>query len=731
LSEGGYDSPFDSFVKILKDRKVLLILDTFEQVLEAAPMLSELLQACPKLKLLVTARAPLHLHGEQRFLLHPLELPDLECTTDPEQVLNSPATRLFVERVQSLLPEFSLTSKNSEAIAAICTRLDGLPLAIELAAASIRLMSPQRLLERLMGATSLVPSGRGTVLQILKEQTRDGNAHHQTLRQAFEWSYDLLDTSAKMLFARLGVFANSWTMEAADAVCNIGDIQPDSTDGMAALLDNCLLQQEDCGDGEYRFGMLVTLREFALDRLAESGEWDLLRQRHADYFLTFAKLAVSPLTGPDQVIWLERVEKEMNNLRIALDWTLKASPHQALQLATALFPFWHTRSYLYEGRSYLERGLSQNPGSTPLRAQGLAFAGLMAQRQGDLGVAEKLITESIQLCRKLENKNGLTYALNNLAIVCMAQGENARGLALASESLGLCQALDFPLGIARAEMSLGQIALNEDRLSDAWQFLQTSLLFWRRSGDLKNAILCLINLGRVRMVLGVYSEAIALFEESLQLSRRIKDQHWEMAGLWNLAEIHLRQGEHEIGGTLLASCLDHARKLGDRYFEAITLNRLGLVALRQREYGEGKRLLDMSLNLGRQMGSKWVVADAVAQQGYAALLQGEAQSAGPILKESLRLFHEQGERGELVLTLERLARVNLCQGNFEGAARLLRAARDWRLSNQEPLPPVDRSDQERAILELQSRFNPSEWERLWLAGEGLTLEEAVADGLQG
>lgn len=729
LSEGGYGSPFDSFVKILTDKKVLLILDTFEQVLEAAPTLSELLQACPGLKLLVTARAPLHLHGEQRFLLHPLALPDPACAGDAEQVLRSPAVRLFVERVQALLPEFCLTPKNAAALAAICTRLDGLPLALELAAASIRLMSPQRLLERLLSANGPLSSGRGTVLQILKEPARDGDAHHQTLRQAFEWSYALLDAGAQTLFARLGVFANHWTMEAADAVCNIGDIRPGSVDGMAALLDNCLLQQAEGRDGEYRFSMLVTLREFALDRLVENGEWDLLRQRHADYFLTFAKLAAAPLTGPDQALWLERVEQELDNLRAALDWTLSASPHQALQLATALLPFWHTRSYLYEGRSYLEQALAKNPAPTSLRAQGLAFAGLLAQRQGDLERAESLITESMQLCRALQDRPGLAYALNNLAIVRIAQGENAPALALADESLALCRVLAFPLGIARAEMCLGQIALNEDRLADAWQFLQTSLSFWRQHGDLKNAILCQINLGRVRMVAGAYLEARSFFEESLQLSRKIKDRHWEMVALWNLAEIHLRQGELEVGNPLLIRCLEQARKLGDRYFEAITLNRLGLVAIRRREYPEGERLLNASLNLGRQMGSKWVIADAIAQQGYAALLQGEFQAAGSVLREALRLFYEQGERSELVLTLERLALLHLRQGDVERAARLLRATRDWRLSNQEPLPVVDRPDQERAILEIQSGLSPAEWGMVWLEGEGLRLEEAVRDGL--
>ena len=332
--------------------------------------------------------------------------------------------------------------------------------------------------------------------------------------------------------------------------------------------------------------MLSTLREFALAHLLAGEEWDALRQRHADYFLSFARLAEPQLTGRQQLAWLERLEKELPNLRQALDWTLQASIDQSLHLAVALFPFWHARSYLNEGRYYLERALAACTAPTPLRARALAVAGLLAQRQGDFQRATQLITQGVALNRQLEEPIGLAYALNNLAIVLMSEGDNEAALQSANESQAICVQQAYPLGLARAEMILGQVALNEDRLAEARQALETSLAFWRTHGDLKNEILCLINLGRAGIMQGRYAEALSLFEECLALSRQLKDLQWELVALWNSAEIPLRRGSPQQAAPLLQSCLDHSRRLGDRYFEALSLGRLGVVALERRAQAE-------------------------------------------------------------------------------------------------------------------------------------------------
>lgn len=724
LQDGSRLAMFDQLVNVLNAPGCLLILDTFEQVQAAVSQLARLLQACPFLKVLVTARAPLHLRGEQRFLLNPLSLPNPRCMSDLAQAAANPCIQLFVERVQASLPEFILTANNAQEVAEICARLDGLPLAIELAASSIRLMPPQQLLERLNQPA-------GAALPHLKATVQDGDPHHHTLWQAFQWSYVLLNPVAQRMFARLGVFAGGWTLEAADAVCNVGDIQPGSMDEMTELLDNCLIRQEEVGRGYYRFTILNTLREFALDRLRESGEWNILQQRHADYFLTFAKLAEPELTGRGQIAALERVELERDNLRKALDWTMTASPDQALQLASALFPFWHIRSHHQEGRHYLEQALAHNLTPSGARARALAVTGLLAQRQGDYGRAETLIVESVQLYRQMDEPAGLAYALNNLAIVLESIGDNARAQTLADESLLISEKQADSLGIARAEMISGQIALNEDRLPVARQLLGASLTYWQKTGDQKNAILCQVNLGRVEMTLGNDVGAFTLFEDSLKLSRAIKDGQWEMIALWNLAEIHLWQGQPEIAAPLLAASLEQSRALGDRFFEAVTLNRLGLIAIAQVQFIEANRLLNESRSLGEAIGSKWVVADAMASLGYAALRSGAYEQAEKELSRSLVLFNAQGERSNLALTLERLAQVAIQRGNYAVAAGVLAGTQTWRTASREPLAPCFSSEQDRAIIDGRQVLGEALWQAAWSTGQSLTLEELVKSVLSG
>jgi len=595
-----------------------------------------------------------------------------------------------------------LTGSNADAVAAICAYLDGLPLAIELAAVSIRLLSPQQLLDQLTGSA-------GSAFKLLKGQVRDAAIQHQTLRQAFQWSYDLLDAGARLLFGRLSVFINSWTLEAADAVCDIGDLLSGSTDPLASLLDNCLIQKEPSSNGErseYRFTMLTTLREFALDRLSANGEGSLLRQRHADYFLTFAKLAEPEITGRNQISWLERVEENLGNFRTALDWTIDSSPDQALQLAVALFPFWHARSLLSEGRHYFDQVLAKTQARTPLRGRALAAAGLLAQRQGDLAEAEELINASVRLCFDLGDQSGLAYALNNLAIVVMSKGENSLALQDANDSLAICQDPDYPLGMARAQMIIGQIALNGDRLETSRQALEASLFFWRQKGDLKNEILCQINLGRLFLLLGDFNKATIFLEESLDLSRKIKDQHWELLAAWNLAEIQLRKSAPDEAGIIFEDCLEKSRRLGDRYFEAMTLNRLGQVAAMQGNPQMGMPLFRASLEIGRQTGSKWVAADGLLQLGRAALQLEDQAAAQASFMESLRLFYEQGEQSDIVLNLELLALMYQQRSQPDFTLRLLGAASAWRSAAGIPQPGQYQTEQDQVLKQLQSQLSP-------------------------
>ncbi|MBK8988902.1 MAG: tetratricopeptide repeat protein [Chloroflexi bacterium] len=724
-------SPLLQLTRELQNKRALLVLDNFEQLLASAAAVLDLLHACPQLKILVTSRAPLNLRGEQRYLLP--TLPD------------DPAIRLFVARTQAIVPDFRLTPENETAVAAICRQVDGLPLAIELAAARVRLLPPQRLLQQLSSAS-------GKALSLLKGGGRSSTDHHQTLHQAIEWSYDLLDEAQRRLFARLGVFASGFTLEAAEAVCQIGPGAPDLAESIENLLDNSLLRRSETAVHGYRFLMLQTIRHYALERLADNGEAPLMASRHADYFLGLAKIAAAELAGHNQAIWLERLEGEQNNCRAALEWSIEHSPEQGLELAAALFPFWHTRSYLREGRLWLDRALAQDGPETAMRARALAAAGLLAQRMGDYAQAESQTRTAVALSQQLGDSVTTAYALNNLGIVLMSQGNNSAALQLAEESRAFCQAAGDEMGVSRALMIIGQVALHEDRLATAEEALAASLAFWRRQGDRKNAILCLLNLGRVHMMRGAYAAAAQVIREGVALSRAVGDRHFEMVGLWTVGEIALLLGDTPAAVAQYEVCLAQAREIGDQYFEALTLSKLGLLQLEvgrsflagrgseadaeatlPPDWAAAERSLQVSLELARQIGARWGVADALGNLGLAALRQQNPDQAGELLRQSLQLFYEQGDRANTVLVLERLAAVAAAQTRPEPAAQLLGAANAWRIALENPLPPNEKADYQQLMTAIRRQLGERPFALAFATGQAMSLEQALstAAGLPG
>ncbi len=717
-------APLTRLARELQHKHALLILDNFEQVREAATAVLNLLQACPQLKILVTSRVPLRLRGEQHYTLSPLSLPPMTSLPDLENLTQNSAVALFVARAQAVLPAFTLTPENAATVAAICARLDGLPLAIELAAARVRLLPPALLLQRLQDAA-------GGTLRLLQDNARGGVQSQQTLREAIEWSYDLLPETCKLLFMRLAVFANGFTWEAAEAVCQTGHVPLNIAEGIETLLDHSLLQQMEDLEGAYRFSMLQTIREFALEQLAERGESNLLHERHADYFVTFARTTAETWLErwPDR--WLNRIEQEMDNLRSALAWTIAHSPEQALALALTLFPFWHNRAYLQEGRLWLERALAVYTAASTSRARALAAVSLLAQRLGDYEPAAAWANASLALSRQLGNQPTLAYSLNNLSIVLLSQGNNVAAQQLAEESLALCRALGDQPGIHRALMVIGQVALHEDRLDVALEALQTSLAFWRQHHERKNAVLCLINLARLQMLRAEYAVVDSLIAEAISLSQQLRDRHWELVASWTLGELALRQGAYYRAETLWQVLLLQARELGDRYFTAITLSKLALLALYRQELAAADALLQEGLALARAIGAQWCVADCLANLGFAAFLRQDFAQAESLLGQSLRLFVEQGERGDLVAVLERLAQVWAATGKGEQAARLLGAVAAWRLATGEPLPANRTEEQAQLLQALTQQVPQATFARAWAAGEAATISQVVAELLAG
>ncbi|MDQ5818999.1 MAG: helix-turn-helix domain-containing protein, partial [Actinomycetota bacterium] len=454
LQDTGSMSPFDLLLAHLHEKDLLLVLDNFERVTTAALLLVRLLAGCPRLKSLVTSRVALMVRGEQRFVVQPLETPAPSTHPDVATVEGSPAVTLFVERARAVDPTFRLTDANAAAVAELCRRLDGLPLAIELLASRASLLPPEVLLTRL-----------STGLGLLEGGAPDAPERQQTMRGAIVWGYDLLTEDRKALFRRLSVFEGGCTIEAAEAVCAGPGESLDVLGDLSSLVDASLLRREMEPDDEPRLRMLAVIREHARELLVESGEADATRGRHAGYFVGFSGTAESALFGPDHAAWLERLEREHDNLRAALGWARETGDVETgLRLAGSLCEFWWTRGHLSEGRQWVEWFLAEDSkgedqqARAPARAKAVYGSGLLAHGQGDNRRAAALHEEALGLYRELGDRAGTTATLVELGSVSVALGDYDRAEELSAEGLALSLTSGDDLSAAIASGTLGRVA---------------------------------------------------------------------------------------------------------------------------------------------------------------------------------------------------------------------------------------------------------------------------------
>jgi non-specific serine/threonine protein kinase len=553
--EGGR-RPEEALAAQLGVRRVLLVLDNLEHLLPATPLLADLLATCPHLAILATSRALLQVRGERALPVPPLPLP--AASPPPlEELAVVPAMALFVERAQAVRPEFALTAENAEAAAAICRRLEGLPLALELAAARIRLLPPRALLARLE---------RERRLPTLMGGARDLPERHQTLRAALAWSYDLLPASEQALFRRFSVFAGGATLEAATTICP--DYRaPDALEGLEALLDHSLLRPQGEVADEPRLGMLETLREFAGDLLTASGEREATEWAHAAYYLALAEAAEPELRGPHQAFWVGRLEAEVDNMRSALRWAREHAamavnapappwPPSAdgnlvgngaivgLRLAAALWRFWWEHGYLGEGRTWLEDFLAAEEAHAPrareteassgLRARALSGAGILAAEQADYEWATARLEESLALRRALGDTRGGAEVLNTLGTIARDQGDYVHATELLGESLEILQAVGDSQSVAATLSSLGEVARYRGDLDRAMALHDESFTMLRTLGDKQSIATSLYNRGLVAHDRGDHRRALALHQESLTLFHVLGDTvgvAWSLEGL--------------------------------------------------------------------------------------------------------------------------------------------------------------------------------------------------------
>jgi predicted ATPase len=540
----------------LRKRNLLLMLDNFEQIIKAAPLIVELLEEAPGLQVLVTSRAALRVSGEYEFPVLPLALPDLRKLPPLDALAQYPAVALFVERARAVKPDFELTNENAARVAEICIRLDGLPLAIELAAARRKVLNTEAILARLTNRFELLTGG-----------ARDLAARQQTLRGAIDWSYNLLPAGEQRLFTYLAVFVAGCTVTAIEQVCTElrnTDSQFSILDRLSSLVDNSLLQQIETADGESRFSMFETIREYARDRLVEGGERGALRRQHAGYYLALAEQAAPELDGQQQEVWLDRLEDEHDNLLAALDWAWEQSEAQsALRLAGALVQFWHTRGYLSEGRQWIERALSiaanedsasAKPAATDqsikkrvpiaaLRAIAQAGAGKLALTQGDYDEARTNFDAALAQFQELGDKRGIAIALNGLAGLEGRLNNYPQAQVYFDAALAQFQELGDRLNAARLLSNRGLIALIQDDDASAQTYLEESLTLRRQLGDMIGMIWSITNLGEVAHRKGDSTQAIAHYSKSLALSQKLGAKEGIAVCLEGLAQVAAARGQ--------------------------------------------------------------------------------------------------------------------------------------------------------------------------------------------
>jgi len=684
LMESG-SQPILELLKIAqRDKQRLLVLDNFEHVIGAAPLLAELLEACPDLKLLVTSREVLRLRGEHQFVVPPLALPAPSHLPDAASLPHVPSVKLFLQRAQAIQSDFDLTTENAAAIAAICIRLDGLPLAIELAAAHIKLLAPQALLARL-----------DRRLHILTGGARDLPERQRTLRNTLAWSYELLTQEEQQLFRRLSVFVGGCTLEAIEAVCVALDDEADHVlEAVASLIDKSLLQQTEQEGAEPRLIMLETIREYGLECLAVNGEMEITRRAHADYYLVLAEEAEPKLDGPDQVAWLERLEREHDNLRAAMQWSLEPGKEghrreMALRLGGALRRLWIVHGHWSEGRNFLERALAESKGvPAAVQVKALITAANLANMQTDSDRAEVLAEKSRELCQELGDTRGLALSLRLLAVVATKRGDLAAARSLSEEAL----------------------------------------MLFREVGDQEGAGLSLSGLGWLAMIQGEYAKGRALFEESLALHRQVGNKEGMARSLIGLAVALINtEGDPATIRALLEESLARSQEVGNREGIETSFFLSGQLALSQGDIATARELVEKSLVINREIGNREDIAYSLFLLARVEARQGHYAAACALYEQCLAMAIEGNSKWNIDLFMQGLAGAVAAQGEPAWAARLYGADEAFRDANSRAIIPVYRAEYEHSVAATRAQLGEQAFAATWAEGRTMTFEQVLAE----
>ena len=654
----------------LRNKELLLILDNCEHLVEAcAQLVDTLLKACPHILILATSREVLGIPGEASFRVPSLSTPDARRLPPFETLTQYEAVRLFIERAEMATPGFDVTKENAPAIAQICYRLDGIPLAIELSAARVQVLNVEQIAARLDNRFRLLTGGSRTALP-----------RHQTLRALIDWSYDLLPQAERTLLGRLSIFAGGWTLEAAETIC-VGDgiEQDEILDLLIQLVNKSLVNSDYAHNGHARYHLLETIRQYARDKLLETGGGERVRDQHLDFFLKLAENAEPGLRGPSQVALLNMLEKELDNLRAALEWALECNIEKGLRLASALMWLWHLHGHGSEGIEWLDRALTSRAGGEPLprtRAKALRMLGSLRVFQSNSEGALPSLEESLKLYKELgvDGRQGVAYALWGLGTVAAYQGNSAKSRTLTEDGLALFRELGDKFGITECLNTLGDIALTEGDYEQAKILWEESLALKRERGDKDGIAFSLAQLGNIAFLEGDFQRATPLYEEAATLFREVGNKFFASAAFYSLGETAWAQGNYGHAAKKYEEALAMGRGADEERAVAFVLYDLGAMARSQGNYDQAAKMLEEAVALFREIGNKWGLSTAYYGIGEVAWSRGAYDQAARMFEDSLALSKELDAKFNVALALYGLGKVAQSRGDFELADRLHREA---------------------------------------------------------
>jgi len=751
----------ETLTSYLKDKEMLIILDNCEHLINECANLAEmLLRNCAKLKIIATSREALNCAGEQTYRVPSLSLPDASANNTPENIIQYESVCLFLERALSVNQNFKITKENILPLVKICKRLDGIPLALELAAVRTKILSVEKIYDRLDDRFNLLTGGRRTSLP-----------RQQTLKALIDWSYDLLPEKEKILWGRLSVFTDGWTLESAEEICSDEKISyQEIFDLLITLVEKSIILYDEVKE---RYRILETIKQYGEVKLKESNESEQILSKHLHYFMELSETAESGLNGSGTLEWLEKLESEHGNLQSAIAWSVKnGNREEGQRLAGALGNFWIIRGHYSTGRLLLENILKDiHEISKPVLGKILLRAGGLSRLQGDTEKAKNYYEESLALSREQDNKQRIIECLNDLGIIENNQGNYEQAKKFCEESLALRREAGDKIGISRSLNNFGLIEFNLGNYEQAQKFFKESISIKRELGDKRGISNTLSNMGNIAVIQGDYKGARSFLEESLLLRRELGDKNGIAGSLNSLGLLSYNQGNYDQANNFFEESLTLRRELGDKSGIAVSIHNLGLLEYNKGNNELAQKLNEESLALRKELGDKLGIAESLNNLGNVFSNQEKFEQAAKFFEESLELFkklhekqgiskslknlgilsfnlknhelalkyfseslelsREMGDKSDIAESLIGFAGI-LCENNNLTCSVKLLGAAETALKNIGVVLEIDKQNlKEKIINEVRGKISDEEFEKYIEEGKSLSIEEAVRLTVQG